>query len=297
MEKSVITKAGSVELAVEKALAELGVDRDKVEVEVLQKGGLFKHAEVRVTVRESDADIALAFVNETLALMGIASRGKVVDGAEGEIVIEIDGEDSGAAIGYRGEVLDAIQFLARTYLNKVKPSAGKLAVDCENYRNKRRDTLVALAGRLAEKAYRTRRKVSLEPMNPFERRIIHSALADSEIAETVSEGEEPSRYVVIIPKGVEIREDRPRRGDRRDARGGRRDDRRGRDERGGRDDRRNRSFKGDRDDRRRERTRTEEEEVPDGNVYTGYFTDDFVKQEQKPSGPPKFKSFGGKKKF
>ena len=297
MEKSVITKAGSVELAVEKALAELGVDRDKVEVEVLQKGGLFKHAEVRVTVRESDADIALAFVNETLALMGIASRGKVVDGAEGEIVIEIDGEDSGAAIGYRGEVLDAIQFLARTYLNKVKPSAGKLAVDCENYRNKRRDTLVALAGRLAEKAHRTRRKVSLEPMNPFERRIIHSALADSEIAETVSEGEEPSRYVVIIPKGVEIREDRPRRGDRRDARGGRRDDRRGRDERGGRDDRRNRSSKGDRDDRRRERTRTEEEEVPDGNVYTGYFTDDFVKQEQKPSGPPKFKSFGGKKKF
>lgn len=297
MEKSVITKAGSVELAVEKALAELGVDRDKVEVEVLQKGGLFKHAEVRVTVRESDADIALAFVNETLALMGIASRGKVVDGAEGEIVIEIDGEDSGAAIGYRGEVLDAIQFLARTYLNQVKPSAGKLTVDCENYRNKRRDTLVALAGRLAEKAYRTRRKVSLEPMNPFERRIIHSALADSEIAETVSEGEEPSRYVVIIPKGVEIREDRPRRGDRRDARGGRRDDRRGRDERGGRDDRRNRSFKGDRDDRRRERTRTEEEEVPDGNVYTGYFTDDFVKQEQKPSGPPKFKSFGGKKKF
>ena len=276
MEKSVITKAGSVELAVEKALAELGVDRDKVEVEVLQKGGLFKHAEVRVTVRESD---------------------KVVDGAEGEIVIEIDGEDSGAAIGYRGEVLDAIQFLARTYLNQVKPSAGKLTVDCENYRNKRRDTLVALAGRLAEKAYRTRRKVSLEPMNPFERRIIHSALADSEIAETVSEGEEPSRYVVIIPKGVEIREDRPRRGDRRDSRGGRRDDRRGRDERGGRDDRRNRSSKGDRDDRRRERTRTEEEEVPDGRVYTGYFTDDFVKQEQKPSGPPKFKSFGGKKKF
>ena len=266
MEKSVITKAGSVELAVEKALAELGVDRDKVEVEVLQKGGLFKHAEVRVTVRESDADIALAFVNQTLALMGIASRGKVVDGAEGEIVIEIDGEDSGAAIGYRGEVLDAIQFLARTYLNQVKPSAGKLTVDCENYRNKRRDTLVALAGRLAEKA-------------------------------TVSEGEEPSRYVVIIPKGVEIREDRPRRGDRRDARGGRRDDRRGRDERGGRDDRRNRSFKGDRDDRRRERTRTEEEEVPDGNVYTGYYTDDFVRQEQKPSGPPKFKSFGGKKKF
>ena len=297
MEKSVVTKAGSVELAVEKALAELGVDREKVTVEVLQKGGLFKHAEVRVTVKESDADIALEFVNDTLALMGISSRGKVVESNEGEIVIDIDGEDSGAAIGYRGEVLDAIQFLARTYLNQVKPAAGKLTVDCENYRNKRRDTLIALANRLAEKAYRTRRKVSLEPMNPFERRIIHSALADSEIAETVSEGEEPARYVVIIPKGVELREDRPRRGDRRDSRGGRRDDRRGRDERGGRDDRRNRSSKGDRDDRRRERTRTDEEEVPDGRVYTGYFTDDFVKQEQKPSGPPKFKSFGGKKKF
>ena len=212
MEKSVITKAGSVELAVEKALAELGVDRDKVEVEVLQKGGLFKHAEVRVTVRESDADIALAFVNETLALMGIASRGKVVDGAEGEIVIEIDGEDSGAAIGYRGEVLDAIQFLARTYLNQVKPSAGKLTVDCENYREDREETLKRVANKLAAKAVRLGKRVRLEPMNPYERRIIHSALVDNPDVTTKSEGKEPARFVVIIPKNMRTYDKRDRNG-------------------------------------------------------------------------------------
>ena len=193
-------------------------------------------------------------------------------------------------------MLDALQFLTRTCLNQRKPSAGKITVDCENYRGRRRDTLVSLAERLAEKAHRTRRKVSLEPMNPFERRIIHSALADSEIAETRSEGEEPARYVVIIPKGVELREDRPRPGGGRrdggrrdgDRRDGRRDRERDRDRRGG--------GRGDRRERDRA-PRHEDEDIPVGREYRGYFTDDFVKPENKPSGPPKFKSFGGKKRF
>lgn len=285
MEKSVVVKASSVDLAVEKALAELGAERDRVQVEVLAKGGLFQRAEVRVTLKETVADAAAEFVNGVLSAMRLSSRAEEEE-RDGEIVLDIEGQDSGAAIGYRGEVLDAIQFLTRTYINQEKNSSAKIVVDCENYRAKRRDTLVALANRLAEKAYRTRRKVSLEPMNPFERRIIHSALADSEIAETHSEGEDAARHIVIVPKGVELREDRPR-GNRRD---GRRGD-------GRRETRRERGNDAKGDGRRRERApRAEEEEVPDGREYRGYYTDDFVKADAPKSGPPKFKSFGGNRK-
>ena len=218
MEKSVVVKASNVELAVEKALAELEATRDRVRVEVLQKGGLFQRAEVKVTLKETAETLAEDFVNGVLAAMNIKARGKAEE-RDGEIVVDIEGEDGGSAIGYRGEVLDAIQFLTRTYVGQERNGSAKIVVDCENYRAKRRETLVALANRLAEKAYRTRRKVVLEPMNPFERRIIHGALVDSEIAETHSEGEDAERHVVIVPKGVELREDRPRgrRDGRRDA--------------------------------------------------------------------------------
>lgn len=288
MEKSVTVKASGVELAVEKALEELGVSRDKVKVEVLAKGGLFQKAEVRVTAIDTAADVAEEFVNGVLQRMGLSSRAKAEE-KDGAVTVEIAGLDSGVAIGYRGEALDAIQFLTRTYLNQEKQSVGKIVVDCESYREKRRETLTALAGRLAEKAHRTCRIVSLEPMNPFERRIIHSALADSEIAETHSEGEDAQRHVVIVPKGVEIKEDRPRRNGRRD----------GRKSRDGRRDRRGDAASGRGADRRRERTRrdVDEEEVPDGREYRGYYTDNFVKADPAKSGPPKFKSFGGGKKF
>lgn len=291
MEKSVTVKAGGVELATEKALQELGVSKDKVKIEVLSKGGLFQKAEVKVTVVETVADAAEEFVNGILEKMGLSSRGHAEEEG-GVITVTVSGEDSGSAIGYRGEALDAIQFLTRTYINQEKQSSKKIVVDCENYREKRKETLTALALRLAEKAHRTCRKVALEPMNPFERRIIHSALLNSEIAETHSEGEDAQRHVVIVPKGVEIREDRP--GNRR--RDGKRDNRRsGRDGKG--DRRGNRSDRNS-DDRRRQRaSRSEEEEVPDGREYRGYYTDSFTKAEAPKSGPPKFKSFGGTKKF
>ena len=260
MEKSVTVKAGGVELATEKALQELGVSKDKVKIEVLSKGGLFQKAEVKVTVVETVADAAEEFVNGILEKMGLSSRGHAEEEV-GVITVTVSGEDSGSAIGYRGEALDAIQFLTRTYINQEKQSSKKIVVDCENYREKRKETLTALALRLAEKAHRTCRKVALEPMNPF-------------------------------PKGVEIREDRPGNG----RRNGRKDNRRsGRDGKG--DRRGNRSDRNS-DDRRRQRaSRSEEEEVPDGREYRGYYTDSFTKAEAPKSGPPKFKSFGGTKKF
>ena len=295
MEKSVETQASSVDIAVEKALVELGVSRDKVDVEVLAKGGLFSKAKVRVTVKDTIADKMAEFINGTLERMGLTSRATVEE-KDNTLYITIQGDDSGVAIGYRGEALDAFQYLALTFLNEHKCDFKKVVVDCENYREKRRETLTALAEKLAQKSVRLCRKIALEPMNPFERRIIHSALADSEIADTESEGEEPQRYIVIIPKGVELKDQRPikngEREPRKDSRKGGRSDRRDRNSngKGRRDDRRN--------DRRERKPREEEVEVEDGRVYRGYFTeqDDFVKPVVQ-SGPPKFKSFGGKKKF
>lgn len=295
MEKSVETQASSVDIAVEKALVELGVSRDKVDVEVLAKGGLFSKAKVRVTVKDTIADKMAEFINGTLERMGLTSRATVEE-RDNTLYITIQGDDSGVAIGYRGEALDAFQYLALTFLNEHKCDFKKVVVDCENYREKRKETLTALAEKLAQKSVRLCRKIALEPMNPFERRIIHSALADSEIADTESEGEEPQRYIVIIPKGVELKDQRPikngEREPRKDSRKGGRSDRRDRNSngKGRRDDRRN--------DRRERKPREEEVEVEDGRVYRGYFTeqDDFVKPVVQ-SGPPKFKSFGGKKKF
>ncbi|MCM1306130.1 MAG: protein jag [Bacteroides sp.] len=300
MDKFVETQASSIDNAVEKALAELNVSKDKVEIEVLSKGGLFSKAKVRVTVKETLADKMAEFINGTLERMELKSRATVEE-KDNTLYVRIEGEDSGAAIGYRGETLDAFQYLALTFLNEHKGECKKVVVDCENYREKRRETLTALALRLAEKSVRLCRKIELEPMNPFERRIIHSALAESELARTESVGEEQNRHIVIVPLGVELKDERPLKNGERDSRdrhdghgrGGRRDDRRGRYD--GRDNRRDDRRRNNRYDRK---PREEEQEVEDGNVYLGYFTeqDDFVKPAPQ-AGPPKFKSFGGKKRF
>lgn len=296
MDKFVETQASNIDLAVEKALEQLGVTKDKVDVEVLAKGGLFSKAKVRVTVKDDICDEMSEFINGTLERMGLKSRATVEE-KENTLYVNIAGEDSGAVIGYRGETLDAFQYLSLTFLNEHKGECKKVVVDCENYREKRKETLTALALRLAEKAQRLCRKIELEPMNPFERRIIHSALAESGIAKTESEGEEQSRHIIITPIGVELKDERPLKNGERESRD-RRDGRRS----GGRDDRRGRNDSR-RGDRRRNnygdrKPREEEPEVEDGNVYLGYFTekDDFVKPTAQ-AGPPKFKSFGGKKRF
>ena len=275
MNKFVEVKASTVDLAVANALEQLGVSRERVQVEVLSKGGLFSRAQVRVTVVETILTKVEDFVNGILEKMQLVSRATVADD-NGTLNIEITGEDSGTAIGYRGEALDAIQYLVLTFLNQEKSDIKKVVVDSENYREKRRETLTALAHRLAEKAHRTRRKIELEPMNPFERRVIHGALVDSEIAETVSEGEDLSRHIVIIPKGVELK------GERRNSRGG---------------NHKNRNQKDQSSKPKRERKEVSYDDIPDGNVYSLLSEeDDFVKPAPVKTGPPKFKSFGGKKR-
>ena len=275
MNKFVEVKASTVDLAVANALEQLGVSRDRVQVEVLSKGGLFSRAQVRVTIVETILTKVEDFVNGILERMMLVSRATVTS-ENGTLNIEITGEDSGTAIGYRGESLDAIQYLVLTFLNQEKSDIKKVVVDSENYREKRKETLTALALRLAEKAHRTCRRIELEPMNPFERRVIHSALVDSEIADTVSEGEDIARHVVIIPKGVELKGDRHRGNNR----SGKNNTRRDRDQKP-----------------RKEKKEVNYDDIPDGNVYSLLSEDDdFVKPAPIKTGPPTFKSFGGKKR-
>lgn len=114
--------------------------------------------------------------------------------------IEILGDEKGILIGHRGETLDALQYLASLVHNKDKEPYERIQLDSQNYRRKREETLIRLANRLADKAQRTHRRVALEPMNPYERRILHSALQNNPHVTTFSEGEEPNRRVVIQPK-------------------------------------------------------------------------------------------------
>lgn len=144
-------------------------------------------------------DPAVAFLRGMLTSMGIEASLKAVMNENG-LYIEISGENMGQIIGYRGETLDAMQYLTSLVANKGKEDYLRVTLDTENYRAKREQTLVRLGRRLADKALKSGRRVSLEPMNPYERRIIHSSLQDIKGVTTVSEGEEPNRRVVIIPE-------------------------------------------------------------------------------------------------
>ena len=216
----------TVEEAVETGLSELGLTREDVEVEVLDEGKKkffgSKPAQVRLTVREklTDGERAVRFLEGLLPLLG--DEGVTValrDEAE-KIEIELVAESAKGIIGRRGEIIDAVQILAGAVANTGRKEYKRVVVDCENYRETREETLRRVANKLAAKAVRLGKRVRLEPMNPYERRIIHSALVDHPDVTTKSEGKEPARFVVIIPKNLKPFEKRDRRNDRND-RGGR----------------------------------------------------------------------------
>ena len=223
MEKTFSGK--TVEEAVEAGLKDLSLTRDDVEIEVLNEGkkGLFRsvNAEVKLTVKEklTDGQRAVKFLEGLLPLIG-AEATPTLTGEEEKIVIELRSEGTKGIIGRRGEVIDSIQVLAGAVANTGRRDYKRVVVDCGNYREEREETLRHVAEKLAAKAVRLGKKVRLEPMNPYERRIIHSALADSEEVFTKSEGKEPNRYVVITPK--HMKQDHGRK-DGRDRRRGDKD--------------------------------------------------------------------------
>lgn len=191
----------TIEEAIENGLKELGITEKDAEITVIEDAvkGLFgkvkKDAVVKIEKKATGMQKSAEFVNKILELMDINAKAQLGDNR----TITVIAEDSSAVIGHRGEVLDAIQSLAGAVANIGCKDYKKVVVDCENYRAKREETLVSLAHKLEGKATDMRREVHLEPMSPFERRIIHTALADSATVKTTSEGEEPNRFVVIIP--------------------------------------------------------------------------------------------------
>lgn len=207
MSKVIETAGKTVDEAISAALEQLGADIDDVEVTVLEEGskGLFgigsRQARVQVRLRLDPAGAGIRFLEEVFEKMDVdVDIEKIED--ENSIMYRVSGKDSGIVIGRRGETLDALQYLTSLVVNKNSNRYIRVTIDVENYRKKREETLARLARRLADKVVRYRRNISLEPMNPYERRIIHSTLQNNEYVETYSVGEDPNRKVVIALKQV-----------------------------------------------------------------------------------------------
>lgn len=204
MRKETIKTAETVDEALALGYAELGVGAEDAGVgfeilELPKKGFLgLKKTEARVLVyaEQSKADAAVDYLRKVLEGMGLTAEFSVEEDEKGA-VITLSGDDLGVIIGRRGETLDALQYLAGLVANRGEGSYYRISLDSNNYREKRVKTLQSLAARLARQVAKTGRSTTLEPMNPFERRIIHSTVQTVEGVKSASIGEEPNRRVVI----------------------------------------------------------------------------------------------------
>ncbi len=199
--------AKTVDDAITEACQKFTVICDMLEYEVVDEGksGLLgigaKAAVIKVRVKSSIEDKAEDFLKDVFAAMDLTVVREVkYDEAESTMDVELSGDEMGILIGKRGQTLDSLQYLVSLVVNKDVENYIRVKVDTENYRKRRKDTLENLAKNISYKVKRTKRPVSLEPMNPYERRIIHSALQNDKYVTTYSEGEEPFRHVVIVLK-------------------------------------------------------------------------------------------------
>lgn len=207
--RSVIKVSKTVDEAIKEALIELNINEDDVKIEIIEEPskGLFgligaKDAKVKVSVVYDLIEIADNFISKLLLSMDIKAVNIIKK--DGDVlkvdITDISSTDMGILIGKRGNTLDSIQYLLSLVINRKKENYIKVIVDTEGYRAKREETLIRLAKKMAEKARYGKRPVKLEPMNPYERRIIHSALQNTNGVTTYSEGDEPYRRVVIQSK-------------------------------------------------------------------------------------------------
>lgn len=200
-------KAKTVEEAITAASLEFGVASEDLDYEVVEKGssgflGLgSKPAVINARKKESFIDDIKEYLDNLFKAMDIETNVNIdYDETEATMNIDLEGPDMGILIGKRGQTLDALQYLISLFVNKKSESYIRVKLDTENYRARRKDTLENLAKNIAFKVKRTRRTFTLEPMNPYERRIIHSALQNDKYVATRSEGEEPYRKVVVYLK-------------------------------------------------------------------------------------------------
>lgn len=199
--------AKTVDEAITEAIIKLGTTHDKIEYEVIDKGSAGflgiarKDAVIRAKKKNDVVDNVREFLDKVFTAMHIDAEILIEKEEDSNIInVELKGSDMGILIGKRGQTLDALQYLANLAVNKNAEEYVKVKIDTEDYRKRRRETLENLAKNIAFKVKRTRRPVSLEPMNPFERRVIHSTLQNDRFVTTHSEGEEPYRHVVVTPK-------------------------------------------------------------------------------------------------
>ncbi|EKO2957131.1 protein jag [Listeria monocytogenes] len=200
-----ITAQGSnVEEAIQNALATLETTRDKVEVEVLDEGkkGIFgigsRLAMVKVIEKEDGIQVAIDYLLDVATKMGAVITIDVEEVGK-DVKLQIKGDSLGMLIGKHGQTLNALQYLTQLIANKTTSQYKNIIVNVGDYRERRHETLVILANKMADKALKTKRAVHLEPMPSFERKSIHAILSENEQIETHSEGRDPYRYIVIKP--------------------------------------------------------------------------------------------------
>jgi spoIIIJ-associated protein len=193
--------------AVTDALVQLGVTSDQVEIEVIDKGSAgflgigSRPVKIKVSKKLTVEGYLKKFLSDIFAAMKIEAEIITKLNEENHsIEVELKGDEMGVLIGKRGQTLDSLQLLANNAVHKNFETYYKVKLDTENYRIRRRETLENLAKNIAYKVKRTKRSVALEPMNPFERRVIHSALQSDRYVVTHSEGEDPFRHVVVSLK-------------------------------------------------------------------------------------------------
>ena len=202
--------AKTVNDAITEACQKLTVTSDKLEYEVVDEGSAgflgigSKPAVIKARVKSSVEDTAKDFLKDVFQAMDMTVVVNVkYDEVENSMEIDLSGDDMGVLIGKRGQTLDSLQYLVSLVVNKNVENYIRVKVDTENYRQRRKETLENLAKNISYKVKRTKRPVSLEPMNPYERRIIHSALQNDKYVTTHSEGDEPFRHVVVVLKKYE----------------------------------------------------------------------------------------------
>lgn len=196
--------AKTADEALTNALIQMETTSDQIEYEIVEEEksgilGLFsKPAVIRVRKKEDVTDVVRNFLAKTFAAMNLVVEIEIeYNDVENEIHIELKGDEMGMLIGKRGQTLDSLQYLTSLVANKKKDQYVKIKIDTENYRQRRKETIENLARNVASKVKKTGRPVFLEPMNPYERRIIHAELQDDKYVDTHSEGDEPHRKVVV----------------------------------------------------------------------------------------------------
>lgn len=198
--KKIEASGKTLEIAVQKALDELGLTQDDVDVTVLQEGKRLKPFIVEVSEKLTESARICDFLQNVLVKMGVNCETEVKENGD-TICLNVTGDDASHIIGHRGETLDALQYLCSLLLNGKDKNFRHVVLDAEGYRAKREKALQKLAHNLELKVKRTGQPAKLEPMNPYERRIIHTALQSSKYVTTESEGQGNGRHVVISPVG------------------------------------------------------------------------------------------------